>query len=82
MGGQSVVIGAHYDHLGHGWPDVRGDNRGKVHPGADDNASGVAVLIELAGELRKKLNPDRSLVFVAFTGEEAGKTGVAILCCS
>ena len=73
--GQSVVIGAHYDHLGLGWPDVRGDNRGKVHPGADDNASGVAVLIELAKELRKKLNPDRTLVFVAFTGEEAGKRG-------
>ena len=73
--GQSVVIGAHYDHLGLGWPDVRGDNRGKVHPGADDNASGVAVLIELAGVLRKNLNPDRTLVFVAFTGEEAGKRG-------
>ncbi len=72
---QSVVIGAHYDHLGLGWPDVRGDNKGKVHPGADDNASGVAVLIELAGELRKNLNPDRTLVFVAFTGEEAGKRG-------
>ena len=55
--GQSVVIGAHYDHLGLGWPDVRDENRGKVHPGADDNASGVAVLIELAGELRKNLNP-------------------------
>jgi hypothetical protein len=73
--GQSVVIGAHYDHLGLGWPDVRGENRGKVHPGADDNASGVALLIELAGELKKNLNPDRSIVFVAFTGEEAGKRG-------
>ncbi len=73
--GQSVVIGAHYDHLGLGWPDVRGENRGKVHPGADDNASGVALLIELAGELRKNLSPDRSVVFVAFTGEESGKRG-------
>ncbi len=73
--GQSVVIGAHYDHLGLGWPDVRGDNKGKIHPGADDNASGVALLIELAGELIKNLNPDRTLVFVAFTGEEAGKRG-------
>ena len=73
--GQSVVIGAHYDHLGLGWPDVRGENRGKVHPGADDNASGVALLIELAGELKKNLSPDRSVVFVAFTGEEAGKRG-------
>jgi hypothetical protein len=73
--GQSVVVGAHYDHLGLGWPDVRGDNKGKVHPGADDNASGVALLIELAAELRKNLSPDRSIVFVAFSGEEAGKRG-------
>ncbi len=72
---ESVVIGAHYDHLGLGWPDVRDKNKGKIHPGADDNASGVAVLIELARVLAEKLNPDRSLVFVAFTGEEAGKIG-------
>ena len=75
MAGQSVVIGAHYDHLGRGWPDVRKKNRGKIHPGADDNASGVAVLIELAGVLKKSMSPDRSVVFVAFTGEEAGKRG-------
>lgn len=37
---QSLVIGAHYDHLGLGWPDVRAANRGKIHYGADDNASG------------------------------------------
>jgi len=73
--GQSVVIGAHYDHLGLGWPDVRGENKGKVHPGADDNASGVAMLIELAGELKKNYEPLRTLVFAAFTGEEAGRLG-------
>ncbi|MDH4230852.1 MAG: M20/M25/M40 family metallo-hydrolase [Nitrospirota bacterium] len=73
--GQSLVIGAHYDHLGLGWPDVRGNNSGRVHPGSDDNASGVALLIELAGELRKNLVPERSIIFVAFTGEEAGKRG-------
>lgn len=72
--GQSIVVGAHYDHLGLGWPDVRGNNRGKIHPGADDNASGVSVLIELANALAG-MNPDRSVVFVAFTGEEAGKKG-------
>ncbi|MFB0506893.1 MAG: M20/M25/M40 family metallo-hydrolase, partial [Thermodesulfobacteriota bacterium] len=72
---QSVVVGAHYDHLGLGWPDVRGDHRGKIHHGADDNASGVAVLIELARVYGKSLNPDRSVVFVAFTGEETGRKG-------
>lgn len=73
--GQSVVIGAHYDHLGLGWPDVRGKNKGKNHPGADDNASGVAVLVELARFFAQGPQPDRTIVFVAFTGEEAGKRG-------
>ncbi len=73
--GQSIVIGAHYDHLGLGWPDVREENKGKIHHGADDNASGVSVLIELARVLNKGLAPDRSIVFAAFTGEEAGKRG-------
>jgi aminopeptidase N len=72
---QSVVVGAHYDHLGLGWPDVRKDNKGKIHHGANDNASGVAVLTELARVLGKSLNPDRNVVFVAFTGEEAGQRG-------
>lgn len=72
--GQSIVVGAHYDHLGLGWPEVREGNRGRVHPGADDNASGVSLLIELA-RVFGKMNPDRSIVFVAFTGEEAGKRG-------
>ena len=49
--------------------------RGKIHPGADDNASGVAVLLELARTMKETLNPDRSIVFVAFTGEEEGKLG-------
>jgi hypothetical protein len=73
--GQSVVIGAHYDHLGLGWPDSREENKGKIHYGADDNASGVAVLLELARVLGKNLKAERSVVFVAFTGEEAGKRG-------
>ena len=72
---QSIVLGAHYDHLGLGWPDAKENNRGKIHYGADDNASGAAVLIELARVLGKTLQPDRSVVFVAFTGEEAGKKG-------
>lgn len=72
---QSVVIGAHYDHLGRGWPDAREENKGKVHPGADDNASGIAVLLELARVLGQSFKPDRTLVFVAFSGEEAGRLG-------
>ncbi len=75
LSGQRLVIGAHYDHLGLGWPDVRGDNRGKVHYGADDNASGVAVLLELARVLNPGMQPDRSIVFVAFSAEEAGRLG-------
>jgi hypothetical protein len=75
LAGQSVVIGAHYDHLGLGMSLGRAEDKGKVHPGADDNASGVAVLLELAKVLKEGLNPDRSIVFVAFTGEEEGKLG-------
>lgn len=73
--GQSVVIGAHYDHLGRGWPDVRSGNEGQIHNGADDNASGVAVLIEVARLLASEMQPLRTLVFVAFTGEEWGLKG-------
>ncbi|MBV2090650.1 MAG: M20/M25/M40 family metallo-hydrolase, partial [Candidatus Thiodiazotropha sp. (ex Ctena orbiculata)] len=72
---QNLVIGAHYDHLGLGWPDVRENNRGKIHFGADDNASGIAVMLELARILTKNLKPDRNIVFVAFSGEEAGRLG-------
>jgi hypothetical protein len=72
---QSVIVGAHYDHLGHGWPDVMTGNEGMVHPGADDNASGISVLLELARVLGESFMPDRTIVFAAFSGEEAGKKG-------
>jgi len=72
---QNLVFGAHYDHLGLGWPDVRENNRGKVHYGADDNASGIAVMLELARVLGRKPQPDRSIVFAAFSAEEAGRLG-------
>jgi len=71
----SIVIGAHYDHLGTGFLGATRENMGQTHPGADDNASGVSVLIELAKVLGKVLEPERSVVFIAFTGEEAGKKG-------
>ena len=73
--GESVVVSAHYDHLGLGWPDVRTGNAGKIHPGADDNASGVAVILELARALGKEWRPDRTVIFIAFAGEEAGRLG-------
>ncbi len=73
--GQSVVIGAHYDHLGRGWPDVHRGDEGKTHPGADDNASGVAVMLELARAVGKKWQPARTVIFIAFSGEEAGHYG-------
>ncbi|MCW8925189.1 MAG: M28 family peptidase, partial [Xanthomonadales bacterium] len=60
---QSVVLSAHYDHLGLGWPDAKAGNKGKIHHGADDNASGVAVMLELARTLGKSMEPSRSVVF-------------------
>ncbi len=77
---QVVVIGAHYDHLGMG-----GEGSGSlkpdtvaVHPGADDNGSGTAGLLELAEAFAAHRNElRRSLLFVAFTGEELGLLGSA-----
>ncbi len=71
---ESLVIGAHYDHLGRGEYGSHADDRSRIHPGADDNASGVAVLLELARVLADKPQP-RSIVFVVFTGEETGRLG-------
>ncbi|MHC4322070.1 MAG: M20/M25/M40 family metallo-hydrolase, partial [Planctomycetota bacterium] len=73
--GQSVVIGAHYDSHGLGWPDVLKGNKGKIHHGADDNASGISVLLEFARLVGKKWQPERTIIFVAFSAEEAGKLG-------
>lgn len=72
---QSVVLCAHYDHLGRGWPDVRAGDEGQIHPGADDNASGVAVIIELARNLAAEGGGGRNLVVIAFSAEENGRLG-------
>ncbi len=72
--GQSVILSAHYDHLGHGWPGVRDAFRDQIHPGADDNASGVAVLLEMAHALAKSA-PERTIILLAATAEEAGLLG-------
>ncbi len=74
IAGQSLVIAAHYDHMGLGEVNGRREDRGLIHPGADDNASGIAVMLELARSLKGKPLP-RTLVFVAFTGEESGLLG-------
>lgn len=70
-----VVLSAHYDHLGRSGPGVRMSQVGQVHPGADDNASGVAVMLELARTLAAAGSLPRSVVFAAFSGEEAGLQG-------
>jgi len=75
MRDQSAILGAHVDHLGTGWPDVHAGDEGKVHPGADDNASGVAVMLELARVLAAGGRLPRTVLFIAFTGEEAGRLG-------
>jgi len=71
-----VVIGAHYDHLGLGGGGNSLDpaNAGQVHNGADDNASGVAALLETARRLVERPAP-WTTVFVAFSGEEQGVIG-------
>ncbi|MGE5344174.1 MAG: M20/M25/M40 family metallo-hydrolase [Candidatus Omnitrophota bacterium] len=71
---QSVILCAHDDHLGRGWPDVHAGDEGKIHPGADDNASGVSVMLELA-KILGTLKPERTIVFIAFTGEESHRQG-------
>ena len=73
-----IVIGAHFDHLGYGSRGSGSLAPGKniIHNGADDNASGTAVLIDLAykfSKLKKKLNND--IIFVAFNAEEQGLLG-------
>jgi hypothetical protein len=79
---EAVVVGAHYDHIGAtGAGSALGEEgRGKLHPGANDNASGVAVLLETAqalGALPPQERPLRSVIFVAFTGEEKELLGSA-----
>jgi hypothetical protein len=76
LSGETILVGAHYDHLGRGESGgtLAPDEKGAIHNGADDNASGVAALLELARRFREH-PAGRSLLFVAFTGEELGLLG-------
>lgn len=71
-----IVIGAHYDHLGYGGEGSLAAKEGEIHHGADDNASGTAGLLELARLFAAQHpRPRRTLVFIAFSGEEEGLLG-------
>ena len=72
---QTVIIGAHYDHLGYGSEGslYRGEGK-EIHNGADDNASGVAVMLNLASKLKNN-NKENNYLFLAFSGEEMGLLG-------
>ncbi len=69
---ETVIYSAHWDHLGVGQPDAKGDT---IYNGAVDNATGTAALIELGRAFAKAPKPDRSVVFLAVTAEEKGLLG-------
>jgi hypothetical protein len=73
---KTVIIGAHYDHLGWGIDGSLHKGPRKIHNGADDNASGTAALLELAYFLKKnKIKENNNYLFIAFSGEEMGLLG-------
>ncbi|WP_026630026.1 M20/M25/M40 family metallo-hydrolase [Dyadobacter alkalitolerans] len=75
---KTIVIGAHYDHLGKGFQgsSLTPDSRNKIHNGADDNASGTTGLLELARHFAKNnITEKHNYLFLAFSGEELGLIG-------
>lgn len=74
-----IVIGAHYDHLGHGGSYSLAPDDRSPHLGADDNASGVALVLEVARRLSQSNATRRDIVFVTFTAEEMGTLGSSYL---
>jgi hypothetical protein len=80
LAGQDVVIGAHFDHLGSGpfGSGATGDSARLIHHGADDNASGTVAVLEIARLLATaRERPERTIIFVLFSGEEEGALGSA-----
>jgi len=71
----TVILGAHYDHLGYGEDKTALDTVHAVHNGADDNASGTAALIELARMLKKNAPKGNNYLIMNFSGEEMGLLG-------
>lgn len=69
---ESVIYSGHWDHLGVGLPDAKGD---RIYNGARDNAAGIAALLELGRAFAKAPRTDRSIVFLAVTAEEKGLLG-------
>jgi hypothetical protein len=72
---ETVVLGAHYDHLGFGGAGSAAPGERAIHHGADDNASGTALLVEVARRLAAGPRLPRSVLFAAFSGEERGLLG-------
>ncbi len=72
---EAIVIGAHYDHLGKGGQGSLAPNSTQIHHGADDNASGVSAVLELARQFAREKKNKRTLIFIAFGGEEEGLLG-------
>jgi hypothetical protein len=71
-----VVVGAHHDHLGKGPnPSSRAPDSAGIHNGADDNASGTSLVLELARQMSKGPRPKRTVVFALFGAEELGVLG-------
>jgi len=77
--GRTIVMGAHYDHLGYGGPSSLAPNQRAPHVGADDNASGVTAMLTAAERLAQRAKqgrkPAHTLVFTAFSAEEMGLVG-------
>ncbi len=72
---KTVVIGAHHDHLGYGGPTSRYIGEPKIHYGADDNASGVAGVLETARYIKEQDFNDNNYLFITFSAEEKGLIG-------
>ncbi|MCH7729690.1 MAG: M20/M25/M40 family metallo-hydrolase, partial [Planctomycetes bacterium] len=76
LANETIVIGAHYDHLGYGPFGSRRPNERAIHNGADDNATGTAAIMEIARRFAERdEKPARRMVFIAFSAEERGLIG-------